>query len=601
MDLKYRIKRKKFFALIVLFILTILVLTVTLASCKIIDTLGSVEVSDEDSNKKSDESAAQKVSAQEVPAVEEGQDEDALEKNPIKFWLDDSIPDYMSSVLKQQLEECYQELEFVYSKVNSDINIEIKLADKSSTNFFVFTPVVSFFTVLDDISWEEFKKFWNGDENSLMFTRDSETDPYLIISEDTLNVLQVVLGECKNNNLEISAREDILSNIKENPNNFSIIPFNEIIPEYKVLTLDGMSILNKDINILEYPLTLSINISGSNPELVDEVENNLEETFNANRNIEKLATINMTGVTAPAQGKTIGNRMNEYGPLYPAEKIVDVLLDADITHISNEIPFMENCTGSRYIETGDCVFCCKPEHVELLKFVGTDVVELTGNHMNDFGSEWMHFTLDIYEEEGWPYFGGGRNFEDSLEPAVLEVNGNKFAFLGANTFGPEYNWATEDNPGSARINVYDEIEMEEDFQRFENIIKELKQDGYIVIFTFQYTETYNYLPFEQQIIDFRRIIDAGADIVSGSQSHQPMGVEFRGDGFINYGLGNLFFNQANELVKKQGIIAKHIFYEGRHINTILITTMLENLSQPRITTPEERAELLKAIFNGSIK
>ena len=95
--------------------------------------------------------------------------------------------------------------------------------------------------------------------------------------------------------------------------------------------------------------------------------------------------------------------------------------------------------------------------------------------------------------------------------------------------------------------------------------------------------------------------DAGADIVSGSQSHQPMGVEFRGDGFINYGLGNLFFNQQNELVKKQGIIAKHIFYEGRHINTILITTMLENLSQPRVTTPEERAELLKAIFNGSIK
>ena len=54
---------------------------------------------------------------------------------------------------------------------------------------------------------------------------------------------------------------------------------------------------------------------------------------------------------------------------------------------------------------------------------------------------------------------------------IGRVIAEKFAFLGANTFGPEYNWATEDNPGSARINVYDEIEMEEDFQRFENIIK----------------------------------------------------------------------------------------------------------------------------------
>jgi poly-gamma-glutamate synthesis protein (capsule biosynthesis protein) len=80
-----------------------------------------------------------------------------------------------------------------------------------------------------------------------------------------------------------------------------------------------------------------------------------------------------------------------------------------------------------------------------------------------------------------------------------------------------------------------------------------------------------------------------------------MGVEFRENGFITYGLGNLFFNQANELEKKQGIIVKHIFYDGRHINTILITTMLENLSQPRISTAEERLELLESIFDGSIR
>jgi len=63
----------------------------------------------------------------------------------------------------------------------------------------------------------------------------------------------------------------------------------------------------------------------------------------------------------------------------------------------------------------------------------------------------------------------------------------------------------------------------------------------------------------------------------------------------------LFFNQANELEKKQGIIAKHIFYEGRHINTVLITTMLEDLSQPRLATAEERLELLESIFDGSIR
>ena len=145
------------------------------------------------------------------------------------------------------------------------------------------------------------------------------------------------------------------------------------------------------------------------------------------------------------------------------------------------------------------------------------------------------------------------------------------------------------------------IKGEEDFKRIEDIISALKKDGYTVIFTFQYQENERYSPTESQVRDFRRVIDIGADIVSGSQAHQPMGVEFWEDGFINYGLGNLFFNMRNILGLKQGIIARHIFYDGKHINTILITTILEDLSQPRLTTPEERVKLLESIFAGSIK
>ncbi|GAI70858.1 unnamed protein product, partial [marine sediment metagenome] len=40
---------------------------------------------------------------------------------------------------------------------------------------------------------------------------------------------------------------------------------------------------------------------------------------------------------------------------------------------------------------------------------------------------------------------------------------------------------------------------------------------------------------------------------------------------------------------------------GKHINTVLITTMLNDFSQPRLTTPEERVKLLNSIFAGSIR
>jgi len=351
-----------------------------------------------------------------------------------------------------------------------------------------------------------------------------------------------------------------------------------------------MSIFNRSLDYNDYPLAFSIMLHGEDEAVVEEILSSMNDIEMTNRDMSKFTSLIMTGVTAMARSKTIGKKMDELGVLYPGEKIVDTLKSADITHISNEIPFVEDCPGKGYP-----FFCSCPDYIELLRFVEPDVIELTGNHMNDYGHEWMLYTLKMYEDEGWPYFGGGRNLQDCYSPAILESNGHKFAFLGFNWWGPGYAWATEDSPGSARG------PEQKYFENFEGIIRGLKEQGYIVIFTFQYLETEQYYPTNQQIIDFRRMIDAGADIVSGSQSHYPMGAEVYNDGFINYGLGNLFFNMRDILGLKQGIIAKHIFYDGEHINTILITTMLEDYSQPRLTTQEERTLILESVFAANIK
>ena len=145
-------------------------------------------------------------------------------------------------------------------------------------------------------------------------------------------------------------------------------------------------------------------------------------------------------------------------------------------------------------------------------------------------------------------------------------------------------------------------------QKFEKIIGELTSEDYNVIFTFQYQEVDSYKPTTQQIEDFKRMSEAGAVVVSGSQAHIPQGVEISKDGFINYGLGNLFFGQnypsGHSLEKpvRQGIITKHIFYKGELINSVLVTTLMdEGEWQPRPTEGQERAELLEAVFNASVR
>jgi poly-gamma-glutamate synthesis protein (capsule biosynthesis protein) len=564
----------------------------------IIATAISCKITEPGGKDISETAEAEDVSGASGKQQEEESENVEEEITAINLWISDLIPGYISTEVRNELSKVFDEIIIVDRKEDSDVWVEIDTSYKDSVVTWILVPVVSFFRNFDDISYEDIKEFWTGNNEVLNYMSIDGSETQLILTEEIYKVLEEILGNSVNENIKIVSTEELPLDI-ENNNSFSIIPFDSIEKKYKVLNLDNMSVFDKELDNASYPLALNISLKSNNPEFEGRIAEGFKGVKITNRKVEKLASVIMTGVTALARGKTIGRRMDEYGVLYPAEKIVDVLRNADITHISNEICFVEGCSSENKFP----LLCSDPSYIELLRYVGTDVIELTGNHMNDYGPEWMMYTLEIYDNEGWPYFGGGRNLEDSYLPAIFEVNGNKIAFLGVNAYGlaNANEWAREDSPGAARLNIWDEEEREKDFEKVENIIRILKEDGNIVIFTFQYQETESYNPTESQIRDFRRIIDAGADIVSGSQSHWPMGVEFAGDGFINYGLGNLFYNMRDILGLKQGIIAKHIFYDGKHINTILITTMLENLSQLRPTTPEERVELLNSIFATSIK
>ncbi len=566
----------------------VFILIFAVASCKATESAGQ-DVTETEETGITEEESGQEEAEEEVVV------EEITEMN---LWASEIIPENMIMGIKDELYKIFDVITVVERKDVSDVWVEIDNGKKDPAATWILAPVVSFFRDFDDISFEDIKEYWTGNKEALSYISADGSETELILTEEVFEALKVILGESANENIRIVTEPELGTAI-ENDNSFSIIPFDAIDKKYKVLNLDSMSVFDKELDPSTYGLTLGINVGTSNPEFENEITRILAGIDITNRDAGKMASVIMTGVTALARGKTIGRRMDELGVLYPAEKIVDVLLGADITHISNEICFVEGCSSENRFP----YLCSAPEYIELLKYVGTDVIELTGNHMNDYGPEWMLYTLDIYDSLGWPYFGGGRNLEDSYKPVYFEINGNKIAFLGVNSYGLANinEWAREDSPGAARWNIWDETEGEKDFTKIESIIKELKNEGYIVIFTFQYQETESYGPTESQIRDFQRIIGAGADIVSGSQSHYPMGVELAGEGFINYGLGNLFYNMRDILGLKQGIIAKHIFYEGRHINTILITTMLENLSQLRLTTPEERTLLLNSIFAGSIR
>ncbi len=130
-------------------------------------------------------------------------------------------------------------------------------------------------------------------------------------------------------------------------------------------------------------------------------------------------------------------------------------------------------------------------------------------------------------------------------------------------------------------------------------VAELRASGYLPIFTFQWNEYYQPKPSTSQRRDFRAVAAAGAVIVSGSQAHQQQSFEFYENGFIHYGLGNLFFDQMWSIATRQEFIDRHVFYDGKHISTEILTAFLEDFAQPRPMTDEERSFFLDNIFTAS--
>jgi poly-gamma-glutamate synthesis protein (capsule biosynthesis protein) len=92
--------------------------------------------------------------------------------------------------------------------------------------------------------------------------------------------------------------------------------------------------------------------------------------------------------------------MERYGTPYPAQDIGELLRSADLTHVSNEIPFTPECPFPE-LYPGNLIFCSDPKYISLLEEIGTDVVELTGDHFSDYGPEANLFTLDLYDQQGW--------------------------------------------------------------------------------------------------------------------------------------------------------------------------------------------------------
>jgi poly-gamma-glutamate synthesis protein (capsule biosynthesis protein) len=515
---------------------------------------------------------------------------------PVKeIWIDPALPTAWRESLSRQIGDFAQQTASSQRQValSDDPNADVRISlGDAGVPLITHTLAVAapFPTVPDGIASADFVRFWRGEPAALAgLSADRQTPPTLFLDAETREALTLLLGPAAESpNIQIVAAEEvIISAWAARPAALAVVPFDRLEARWKLLHVDDINLFEREADMSAYPLTLSVRAQGD-PALVAEIA--AEMLPADNRDLSKMAIVAMTGVTALVRGTAV--RMEEKGITYPAEKIRDWLTTADITHISNEVSFWENCPPPSF--SSGVVMCSDPRYMELLRYVGTDVIELTGNHLWDYGYQRLIPTIEMYEQEGWGYFGGGRDLADALKPLTMTVNGNRIAFIGCNHFGA--NWATERLPGSAPCSPNDPKDLTYQIET----IRRLRAEGYNVIATLQYEEYYFYQSTPQQRRDFAALRDAGAVVVNGSQGHHVQGFDVNADGFIHWGTGNIFFgDQTFSRGALTTMVDRHVFYDNRYLGADLRTAFIEDLAQPRPMTPEERAELLATLFEVS--
>jgi poly-gamma-glutamate capsule biosynthesis protein CapA/YwtB (metallophosphatase superfamily) len=295
------------------------------------------------------------------------------------------------------------------------------------------------------------------------------------------------------------------------------------------------------------------------------------------RNIDpaRLTTLVMSGTTAMT-GR-LAERIDDHGIADTIRYIQPFFASADLVHISNEVAFVRACqpwTGQQKL-----VFCARDRYIELLAALHARLIELTGNHLVDYGARALQRTIDMYAQRGWTWFGGGRTQIDATTPRLVEDHGNRLAFVGCNAV----NWwigAISPGPGVAHC----------DWPRMVWQVQELRRQGYLPIATVQHRELRSHAPPPDLVRDLRRLAEAGAVAVIGSQAHVAHPWDVHAGAYVHYGPGNILFAQ-HRAVQRDATVDKLYVHAGRLLSVTRLFTRTEH-GQPRLLTDDERAALL---------
>jgi Bacterial capsule synthesis protein PGA_cap len=398
---------------------------------------------------------------------------------------------------------------------------------------------------------------------------------------------------------------EIVAHVKANPTALAMLPWNLVTAEVKALPVDGADLFgSEEARTKPYPYTATVS-----PELG-------WEPYDASRIRTVISPGNMCHDRGPAHaalvlgrgwdwvfggGTAVYNGFNPPGGISTINVVPNgdegamaaLLRSGDVTIAEIECPFVNDFT----VNNGT-IFSLDPATIPLIRDTyGADVVLFAANHPFDQGVEGFIESLEHFEENGLPYAGAGRNLEEALTPATVEVNGLTFAFVGHNEIpGPIP--AGPDQPGVLWLT--DDYHVTESVRRAREVA-----DVVLCVPQWWGGEEYHYdwRPSQREQQD--AYFAAGCDHVLGQGTHfaGPIDLDMDADGKARLTImssGNFLFGQGWSQDTQEGVVFELTFRDTDLVQARMHPYVTMDQAQTNLTDPEGDGHyVLERVFQYS--
>ena len=378
----------------------------------------------------------------------------------------------------------------------------------------------------------------------------------------------------------------VIDHVSETPGALGLVPWDEVVPKVKALSVDGESLLDPAAGAESYPLKpegATVPAPGKLRRMV------VGGDIVLDRGQYYMVIRRGMGIDFPLDGgyAAVTSRVPEQSAYsetgiihqFTAERtggegaVREYLSGADLTLANLENPVIRDAVyhPDATTFTGDLRL------MPVLEQAGIDGVTLGNNHILDAGTTGLDETMGHLDDAGIAHAGAGMDLAEARRPMIFDLDGMKvgvLSYMGVPSY--DWAWATRNSPGTAPLL---QKMMEQDVKRLRNEVD-------LVVVSPHWGVEYTATPEPQQVDFAHAAIDAGADVFVGGHAHWPKGIEMYRGKPIYYGVGNFLLDQSWSEETSTGIFAETTLYGDRVVQTRPVPFVMLDRAQPNFLTPQ---------------